>query len=405
MPSQKISPSYYILFLVIPTGISSGFIAVTLPWLLTAQKGFSVADTAIVVSTGLSANLWRFLWGPIADFTLSLRKWYFIALIACVASLFLLCFMPYSSQHMGVAMGMVFLSQVASTLVMLPVGGFMAHCIHPSKKGMAGGWFQAGNLGGMGLGGGVGLWLANHWGMLACALVLSVTCILSGLIVLLMDEVPSKSDASISKQFIVMGKDVLEMLKTPVIVFVILLICMPLGTGAVSNLWSAVAVDWHVGADEVALVTGILSSIVSAIGCIAGGYVADKWGKWFAYLSSGLLCALVTIAIALFPKNHHIFFVGVLGYSFSLGCCYAAFSALLLFAIGKKNAATKYAMLSSLGNLPVVYMISLVGWAHDQYGNKPMLYVEALPAIFFVLICVPVIMWMKKKGWVQSTVS
>ena len=58
---------------------------------------------------------------------------------------------------------MVFVSQVAGTLVVLPVGGMMAHSVAEEKKGRASGWYQMGNLSGSGLGGGAGVWLASHF--------------------------------------------------------------------------------------------------------------------------------------------------------------------------------------------------------------------------------------------------
>jgi MFS transporter, PAT family, beta-lactamase induction signal transducer AmpG len=50
---------------------------------------------------------------------------------------------------------------------------------------------------------------------------------------------------------------------------------------------------------------------------------------------------------------------------------------MVLFVIGRGGAATKYAMLASLGNLPVFYMTALSGWAHDRYGTAAMLAIEA----------------------------
>ena len=61
-------------FLVLPYGISSGFVSITLPFILT-RVGFSVALAASIVAIGVSANLWRFLWGPVADLTLTARRW------------------------------------------------------------------------------------------------------------------------------------------------------------------------------------------------------------------------------------------------------------------------------------------------------------------------------------------
>ena len=60
---------------------------------------------------------------------------------------------------------------------------------------------------------------------------------------------------------------------------------------------------------------------------------------------------------------------------------YTAFSAIVLLAIGRGAASTKYATLSSLGNLPVVYMTASDGWVHDRFGTAWMLHSEALIAI------------------------
>ena len=65
---------------------------------------------------------------------------------------------------------------------------------------------------------------------------------------------------------------------------------------------------------------------------------------------------------------------------------YAAFSAVVLFAIGRGAASTKYAALSSLGNVPVVYMTALDGWVHDRFGTGWMLQTDALSAILFVVV-------------------
>src|SRR5258708_21335890 len=55
----------------------------------------------------------------------------------------------------------------------------------------------------------------------------------------------------------------------------IVIVFLPIGTGAASNLWAAVADSWRASADTVALVNGALGGIVSAAGCIAGGYLSD----------------------------------------------------------------------------------------------------------------------------------
>jgi hypothetical protein len=68
MRDRKSTHPFAFFFLVLPYGISSGFVSITLPFVLT-RVGFSVALAASIVAIGVSANLWRFFWGPVADLT------------------------------------------------------------------------------------------------------------------------------------------------------------------------------------------------------------------------------------------------------------------------------------------------------------------------------------------------
>jgi hypothetical protein len=53
---------------------------------------------------------------------------------------------------------------------------------------------------------------------------------------------------------------------------------------------------------------------------------------------------------------------------------------------GRGAASTKYAALSSLGNVPVVYLTALDGWVDDRFGTGWMLQTDALSAILFVVV-------------------
>jgi predicted MFS family arabinose efflux permease len=141
------------------------------------------------------------------------------------------------------------------------------------------------------------------------------------------------------------------------------------------------------------------------LGCVLGGIVADRWGNWVAYLGSGMFCAVVTLVMSVFPMQPYVYISGVLLYSFGLGLMNAAFSSVILYAIGKTNASTKYALLSSLGNLPVVYMTTFDGWAHDKFNSKFMLVAEALLCILFVSICVVVVNQLKKRKLLLASVD
>ena len=368
------------LALALPFGISGGFISVTLPFVL-VQEGYSVAAAGAIAALGVAANLWRFLWGPVADLTLTVRRWYYIGIGSSAATLLILAFLPLNGPA-GRWLGMVvFLSQVAATLIVLPVGGLMAHTVAEEAKGRAAGWFQAGNLGGTGLGGGAGLWLASHFSRGMAGSVLTLAILACAVAIYFVADVRIVSTETISQRIRLMGRDLISMLRAAIPLFTILLVLSPVGSGAMNGLWSAVADDWGASADRVALITGLLNGVVSAVGCIIGGWVADKLGRWWAYFGSGFALAVVASLMAIAVRNPFTYSMGVLAYALFCGMAYAAFSAVVLFAIGRGVASTKYALLSSLGNVPVVYMTVFNGWVHDRFNTAWMLHGEALAGV------------------------
>ena len=272
----------------------------------------------------------------------------------------------------------VFISQVASTLVMLPLGGLMAHTVGEEFKGRAAGWYQGGNLGGNGIGGGAGVWIAAHFSKEAAGWTLALAMLACALALYFTSDVRIVTTESFGQRMRLLGHDLLAILRSVIPLFVTVLVCSPIGAGAMNNVWSAVAPDWRASPDMVALVTGVLNGVIAAVGCVAGGWIADRAGIWWAYFGSGIAIALVASAMAIMPRTPNTFSFGVLAYAFTNGLAYAAFSAIVLVAIGRGAASTKYAALCSFGNLPVVYMTAVDGWVHDRFGTAWMLHTDAL---------------------------
>src|SRR5213595_3037210 len=380
---------FVFFFLVLPYGISSGFVSITLPFVLVGA-GFSVALAASIVAIGVSSNLWRFLWGPVADLTLTARRWYLLGLGTSAATLVILALLPLQQNAVTFLMTVVFISQVAGTLIVLPVGGLMAHRVAEGAKGRAAGWYQAGNLGGNG----IGVWLASHFSKEIAGGGLAIAMLASAAAIYFVSDVRVVANETLGERMRILWRDILSMVRAAIPLFTIVLVCSPIGASAMNNLWSAVAPDWNVTPDQVALVSGVLNGVVSAIGCVIGGWVADQLGRWWSYFGSGILIAMVAIIMAVAPRTPNAFTIGVLTYALTCGMAYAAFSAIVLLAIGGRGAAsTKYATLSSLGNLPIVYMTASDGWVHDRFGTAWMLHSEALIAIICIVFGLAVLRW------------
>lgn len=385
MPIKPFAKPITIFFLNLPYGISAGFVSVTLPLLL-VQKGFSVQTTAIITAIGLSANIWRFLWAPLTDLTLTLHQWYKISVSLCSLSLLALAFIPLQTTYTSLIIAIVFVSQIASTFVAAPVGSFMATSIQENKKGRAAGFFQAANTGGMGIGGGFGIWLTNTFSLGVSCSIISIGMLFCCFALYYVPKLNLPKVHTIQQGFKSIGVGIKELLQSPLAIYTAVLFLTPLASGAASYVWASVAKDWQVQDTTVALITGFISAIVSSIGSIVGGFFADKLGRWWIYFGAGLLMALVTILLNFLPFNAISYVNGVLWYALFMGMANAAFSAAILKAIGNNLAATKYAIISSIANIPVVYMTALNGWLHDVYSVKIMLLGEGLLGILFGLI-------------------
>jgi PAT family beta-lactamase induction signal transducer AmpG len=168
----------------------------------------------------------------------------------------------------------------------------------------------------------------------------------------------------------------------------LLIVFLPIGTGAASNLWPAVADDWHASASTVAVVNGALGGLASAIGCLGGGYLADFLNRRVAYLGYGVLLALCGLAMALFPHTESAYVTFTLVYAVISGMCFAAFSAVTLEAIGLGAAATKYNLYASLSNVPIMYLTALEGRARDRWGSNGFLYFEGVMSAISVVVFV-----------------
>jgi PAT family beta-lactamase induction signal transducer AmpG len=379
------------MVLIAPFGVVSGYVMVTLAYQL-KQAGVSVGQVAGLVALSVLPHTWKFFWAPVIDATLDQKKWYLLAGIPCAIGIAAMGFFPATKLGLVALSVIVFLASLTTTLVGMAVESLMAHSTPEEMKGRAGGWFQAGNLGGAGIGGGLGLFLVAR--LPAPWMASSIVGGLCLLCCTALAGVPTPARPP-GKPGLIPGvtatlKDFWQLVRNRSGVLVLVLCVLPIGSGAASGLWSAVAGEWRASADTVALVSGVLGGIISAAGCIIGGWLCDRMDRKSAYVWFGILQAGVAVAMALFPRSPTMFVLWSSVYAFITGFTYAAFSAFVLEAIGKGAAATKYSALASLSNIPIYYMTNLNGWAHDRWDSGGMLFTEAgigvLAAVFFVAL-------------------
>jgi MFS family permease len=360
--------------LVLPYAFTTSATVLLMPYLL-RKYGMSVDQIAKIVVVANLPSIWSFFWSPLADVGLARRTWLiFSALGAGLAGGAAILGVQGSP---AVLTALLFLMNAFSGLLSSACGALLT-AMPIALRGRSAGWYQGGNTGGAAIGGGLFIWLADHASLSSVAAVVLAAMLLPALTAFLIKELPPIRRA-IRPQIAGLAHDMGEIFRSrrTWIGFVFLL--SPVGSAAIGNLISGMGQDYHASGNEVLWVTGIGGGLLSALGCLIGGVVADKIGRMFAYALAGGMAALFGVYLGFAPATPVTYGAGYSGYAVSAGFAYAVFTAMVLDILGRRKhaAASGYAVLNSAGNLPIVYMTWLDGMGYQRWGARGLMATDA----------------------------
>jgi MFS family permease len=375
------------MFLQIPYGAMTGYLVVTLGYLL-SHAGVSTPVIGGLIGLQLLPQTIKFLWSPLVDITLSVKAWHIIATAACAACVIAMSAIPIKAASLPLFSIFIVVASVACSFVGIATNSLSAHNTPGDLKGRVSGYIQAGNLGGQGVGGGAGLWLAQRMINWEAGTVLGIAFMLCSVFLIFVKEpVDVVKVKSLIKSVRNLLTDVWQTIKKQAGIIALVLCLMPIGTCAASNLFSAIAKEWNASADTVALITGLIGGGITAIGCLLGGWLCDLMDRKLNYLLVGLLQAITAVGMAFLPHTPLMYIVWTSLYTFVSGLCYAAFNAFTLEVIGKGAAGTKFELFASISNIPIYFMTSWVAtWAYTKWGANGMLNTEAVCCVIGIVV-------------------
>jgi MFS transporter, PAT family, beta-lactamase induction signal transducer AmpG len=368
--------------LYFPLGLAIGFPSVALGY-LGSRAGLSVSVIAGIVGMTFVAGGWKFLWAPVADYTLSRKAWYVIAVSAASVGLIAMTVIPIGPDTAALLSALTLGTTVAATFIAFATEGLMAHNTPLAMRGRAAGWFQSGNQFGQTAGGGIALMLIKHapspWvaGLALAAILVACALALVGL-----EEPPRVlGEASIGARVHDAARELLSIVRARAGRIALILAILPIGTGAAMFLFSAIAQEFHASADVVSSVLGLGGGVAIVLGCFVGGRLADRAPKPLAYAISCALGLVACVVMAASPRTSAGYAASTLFYTFTLGMVTASFTGLVLAIIGETAAATKINLFFALNTLFSLGMLRIVGWVHDAWSTNAMLFAEALTGV------------------------
>jgi PAT family beta-lactamase induction signal transducer AmpG len=390
-PPRSAHPPHPVVWtiLYIPFGAFAGFVQVALTFLAT-QHGLSITEGALLNGAQMLTQWLKWLWAPVIDITLTPKRWYNISTILSAAGIVAMASIPLSPETLPLLLTVIAVASLINSIVGMAIESMMAAVTPKDQIGRVSGWFQAGNLGGAGLGGGLGLLLLRKlpapWmtGVILGGLFLA--CCL-GLLMLPNVAAHQSSVRPLEAVKGVVG-DLRELVRTRGGRLAAILCFMPVGSGAAQVVLAQaeVAARWGAGAAEVEKVQGFAAGGVTVVGCFLGGYLCERVAPRTAYAAVGILLAAIAAAMGLWPPSVTAYVIFSFVYAFGVGLAYAAFTAVVLDAMGAGSAATKYNIYASLSNFPIWWMGLVLGRVADVSGPKMMLLAEAGIGVLGVLV-------------------
>jgi MFS transporter, PAT family, beta-lactamase induction signal transducer AmpG len=372
-----------------------------LGYLLSRQGTGSGMQSHLIGLISLPSSLY-FLWSPITDFFVRRRTW-LLASALVAALLTWVCFRQQQLSSSG-AVWLIFLAACCGQLVVSSAGGMMGALGSERTRRRAGALYQAGGMGFGSLSAWVLIYLSarvsRDWLALTATALIAVPA-LAVFAAPRQEEVTGGSFRGTMQR--VWGEFRTTFFRWDALPYVA---CMtfPIATGAAIGLLPGVARQYGVNGDEVAWINGLMGGLLIAGGAGLMSVVRVRMRVPVLYMAVALVnCACLSV-LWLGPLTAKTYFAGTLLYLFTVGCCYATFTAVVLEFLGDsgKSGSARYSIINSLGNVPVLYMLQVDGWGGERWGGRGLAGAEAVVGGLGALV---LLSWFLFRGPVRAPLA
>jgi MFS transporter, PAT family, beta-lactamase induction signal transducer AmpG len=365
-------------FLIAPEAvISLGLLGGGLSYLL-RNEGVDPARGANIIALLSLPHAIYFLWGPLTDFWMPRRTW-ILAASAATAVTFVAAFhgLRLSSSK---TVGLMFVGACIGVFVPAACGGMMGALHSEVNRRRASSYYQIGSL---------AFGAAVVFALVSLSSRVSVAALgwnLAGIILL-----PSLFTFAAPKQTLLAGQSARETLfriwsefkatfLTRKAIPYTLLVIAPFCSGSLIGLLPGLAADYGVNGAQVAWINGVGGALLTAGGAYAASLIPIGVRASVAYPIAGLVNAATAAILALGPQRPWVYFLGTVIFLFTIGAGYAFFTGVALEFLGAsgKSGSSRYAIINSLGNLPVAYMSWIDGRGYAHWGPRGMAGTDAV---------------------------
>jgi PAT family beta-lactamase induction signal transducer AmpG len=359
---------------VVANGVVQGGV---LAYLLSRQGVGSGGQSHLIDLLALPTSLY-FLWSPITDFFVRRRTWLLIG--GPLAAILMAAGFHQKNLTSSGAAVLMLLSACFSQLAVSSCGGMMGAMTSERSRRVAGSFYQAGSMGFGALAAWVLVWLSSRAGRDVLG---ATAAVMIGVPALLALAAPPQQAVATGAFGATMRRIWAEFKATfwrwDALPYAACMV-FPMASGGAIGLLSGAAKQYGVSGDGVAWMNGLLGGLLMAGGSASAAILPARMRAPVMYMIVALINCAALCVLWLGPMRPSTYYLGVTLYLFTVGTCYAMFTAVVLEFLGHsgKSGSGRYSIINSLGNVPVLYMIALDGWGGDKWGARGLVGTEAV---------------------------
>jgi PAT family beta-lactamase induction signal transducer AmpG len=372
---RETPPVWLIGFANLPIGFAGAVTLVTIPQLLAAQ-GVPESEIATVTAVSLIPGFTNFLFAPLLDWRLSRRSYAII--MAILASMLSMATLMWTDDIVPLAV-LALLQSLAAYLNQAAVGGWLSSITRPEQKSALGAWLQAANVAAFGIGAALAILLIRNLPSGIGAVAVGLLGLMP--IPLYLATPAPPADAKLGHEnFRAFVRDVLAVVKQPIVLWLLFFFVMPAASFALSNTMSGLGHDFGASEEFVGAVAGIGVAVAGIIGALLVPPAIRGMSPQRAYLAIGAIGVVFTLAQILLPRIPAAFAFVMIGENGIQAAAFAASFVIILQSVGEDNplAATQFALLNAASGLPLAYMQVIDGAAYDHGGLNTSYLTDAL---------------------------
>jgi len=395
--------------LYVSEGIPLGFASIAMAAYM-RREGLDVVQVGAFVASFYLPWAFKWAWAPIVDL-ISLKRfggrkaWIVLCQSLVIITLYAVAQIDYKHSF-DLLIGLVIVHNIFAATNDMAIDSLAVNALPPDERGQGNGFMFGGAYLGQGLGGGGAMFVSERYSFDISFLFVAI--LLLGVLLFTLffvkdptvDSTISMKTAQVWVKFRESIRDFLRELQIgffksgPGPLVGVLFALLPFGAMSLSSAPSTtLQVDIGMSDSQIAQLN-LASTVISALGCIFGGWLADKLGRRKMLATYYGLTILPVLYVAMLLGREAgldrltigQFFAASVIFSLFLGMHYGTSAAIFMGLTNPAIAATQFTGFMALRNLTISYTNAWQGAAVDRFGYGVMFYIDAAVAILPILV-------------------